>query len=536
MSKELERYLAAGAEIPWDSAAAFFIATKEATMVKVAAEPVSAQQLVAEARRAGIMSGLRSSAASDITHATRTHRTRGERVGKEVGTLGGAAAGALLGRKGGVAGKIGGTAIGALLGRGVGKTVGQEVDRARTMKRYEPPKQKKAEIEKKSAVSQVRQLWKMAQGQPLDNVVGAAGTAGVPWDETMVQDQSAQEPMLVPSGPNIIPPSGAPTPEELELENAMSQVQEDLALDAAAKQNETEYYRQVAEEAQGQLQQMEQALTEAQQSAQMAQEQASMSQQQADSATMQLQEQAQQGAAEKQQLSDEAIGAKDTIMQMRQAMQSYRENLQQLALQDPTAMAGPSPEEQGMEPTPGQIQGLMAEKQMQKEEEEQAKAEEQAAAEEEQAAAEEEAAAAEEEAAAQEQAAAEEQAAMGKVSTVRALWKEKRAADWTTRALGAAIGAAGGAGIQALSDRRGTGGMSEKERVLKAKLDHLQAKKDPSVFDKHMMTMTRALADTAKINREHPGSAAAMAAITGAIAGAALAPTVSRMAGGLIGR
>jgi hypothetical protein len=94
------------------------------------------------------------------------------------------------------------------------------------------------------------------------------------------------------------------------------------------------------------------------------------------------------------------------------------------------------------------------------------------------------------------------------------------------------LGAAGGAGIQALSDRKGPRGVSEKERVLKAKLQSLQSKKNKTVFDKHMMTMTRAMHDTAKINRQHPGSAAAMAAITGAIAGATVAPTVGKLGRG----
>lgn len=529
MRKELEQYLAPGVDIPWDSAAAFLVATKEATLIKVAEEPVSAQQLVAEARRAGVMSGLRSSAASDITHATRTHRTRGERVGKEIGTLGGAAAGFLAGRKGGVAGKIGGTALGAYLGRGAGRAVGEEVDRARTMQQYSP-KQKKAEIEKKSSISKVRHLWKMAQGQPLDNVVGAAGTGGAPWDDTISQDQALQDPMLAPTGPNVITPSGAPTPEELEYENAMARVEEDAALDAAAGENETQHFRQIAEEAQNQLQQMEQALAEAQQASEQAMQQAGMAQQQAEAATAQLQEQAQQSSMEKQQLSDESLGAKDTIMQLRQAMQAYRENLQQLALQDPTAQTGPSPEEQGMEPTPGQIQGLMAEKQMSKEEEEKAKAEEQAIAEE-------EAAAAEEAAANGEGIESEEAPVQAeKVSAVRYLWKEKHASDLSTRALGAAIGAIGGAGIQALSDRKNKDGKSEKELILQAKLESLQQNKNPTAMDKHKINLARTLADTAKINREHPGSAAALAALTGSTAGAYLAPSIKRLAGRLMGK
>jgi hypothetical protein len=271
-------------------------------------------------------------------------------------------------------------------------------------------------------------------------------------------------------------------------------------------------------------------------------QQAQMSQMQADQATQQATMQAQQDAQEKEMLSQESLAKGESLMQLRQAMQSYRENLQQLALQDPTAAAGPSPMEQGMPTSP-----------------EEAAMAEQAAA---QGGAPPEAGMPPEaagmppegvppemvggpEAAApappkkapkNEKEKKEEKEGGGvtvnvekKSSAIPELLKES--SDFSTRMIGAAIGAAGGAGLQALSDRPGKGGMSMKERVLKAKLQHYQHKKKPTVFDKHMMNITRAMADTAKINREHPGSAAAMAAIGGAVAGATLAPTVGKMFG-----
>jgi len=548
MSKELEQFLAPGSEIPWDSAAAYFVATKEATVEeKVAADPGDAREAVNRAKGGGLLSGIRSSVAQDVTHATRVRRTRGARTGKEVGTLAGAAAGLMAGRKGGVAGKLGGTALGALIGRGAGKSIGEEVDRARTLKRYDKSKQKKkeAEIEKRSSVSRVRQLWKLAQGEaPTEAMEGAEGATPSPGPVDMAG--MSQEEMLasggVPAGPNIVPPSGAPTPEQAAQQQAMAQLEQEMMADELADQSAADHYKQIADEAQGQLQEAEQAIQQAQQAAEQASQQAQMSQQQADAATQQLQQQSQQDSAEKQQLNEEALGAKQNIMQMRQAMTAYREQLQQIALQDPTAQAGPSPEEQGMPgeempPMGGEAakqvqeaQQAEQEAQMQGAQAEQAAGEEQAkqeAAMQEQAAMEEQAMQQQAMAEQQQQAAAQEAASLGKQSSaIPELLVEKRA---NTRAIGALIGAAGGAGIQALSDRKGPRGVSDKERVLKAKLQGFQRKKNKTVFDKHMMTMTRAMHDTAKINRQHPGSAAAMAAITGAIAGATIAPTVGKL-------
>lgn len=545
MSEELKTYLNPGHEIPWDSAAAFLVATKEATVVKTAADTEGAREAVNKAKGKGLLSGIRSSVAQDVTHSARVRRTRGSRVGKELGTVGGALAGLAAGRKGGVAGKLGGTALGALIGRGAGKSIGEEVDRARTLKRYDRSKQKKAEIEKRSSVSHVRHLWKLAQGEaPTEAMEGAEGATPAPGPVDMAgmsQEEMAALPGLVPAGPNIVPPSGAPTPEDVARAEADAQLEQELMADQAAEQSAADYYKQMAEDAQAQLGEAEQAAQMAQQQAYQASQQAQMTQQQLDAATQQMQQQTQQDAVEKEQLNEQALGAKQQIMQMRQAMTAYRENLQQIALQDPTAMAGPSPEEQGMPsaggapPLPGEAGKEMQEAQKAEQEAqlqgaqaaeaaaaEQAKAEEQAAMEEE--------AAAQQQAAQEEQAAAEQAAAMGKQSSaIPELLKEAS----FDRAVGAMIGAAGGAGIQALSDRKGPRGISDKERVLKAKLQGLQSKKNKTVFDKHMMTMTRAMHETAKINRQHPGSAAAMAAITGAIAGATVAPTVGKLARGL---
>lgn len=577
MSKELEQFLAPGDQIPWESAAAFLVATKEATVEKVAVDEQSAREEVAKAKGKGLLSGIRSSVAQDVTHATRVKRTRGSRAGKELGALGGAATGFALGRKGGIAGKLGGTALGALIGRSAGKSIGEEIDRARTLKRYDRSKAKKAEIEKTSGlmrpdqptakeqipgkgpkaraarealrakmrascpmasgldeeakVAHVRNLWKLAQGEaPTEAMEGAEGATPAPGpvDVAGMSQEEMAAAGAVPAGPRVMPPSGAPSPEDLERAEAEEQLAQEMMADEAADQNAADYYKQMAEEANAQLEEAQQAIQEAQMTAEQASQQAQMSQAQADQATQQLQAQSQQDAAEKEQLNAQALDAKQNIMQMRQAMQAYRENLQQLALQDPTAMAGPSPEEQGMPPSDA-VQAMGADEDAVEETEEAEKAEAEAKLQKAQAANAVDKEVMEQQAP-QPPPAPGQPAAMGKQSSaIPELLMEKGA---TNRFLGAMAGAAGGAGIQALSDRKGPRGISEKERVLKSKLQSLQSKKNKTVFDKHMMTMTKAMHDTAKINRQHPGSAAAMAAITGAIAGATLAPTAVKMFGG----
>jgi hypothetical protein len=437
------------------------------------------------------------------------------------------------------------------MGRSAGKSLGEEIDRARTLKRYDRSKKKKAEIEKRSSVQCVRQLWKMAQGEaPTDAIEGAEGATPSPGpvDISGMTQEEARAAGGVPAGPRVVAPSGAQTPEDLARSEAMAQLEQEMMADEMAEQSAADHYKQVAEESQAQAQEATMAAQEAQQAADQATQQAQMSQQQADAATQQLQMQSQQDAAEKQQLNEEALGARQNIMQMRQAMTSYRENLQQLALQDPTAMAGPSPEEQGMGApgeeqgaTPGQLQSMMADQQMQKEEEQaaQGKPPPGTPAPPPSAAPELAAAGGATPPAPKKPAPKKEKSDSPKVevnvekksSAIPELLQEKTA-DFT-RAVGAMLGAAGGAGIQSLSDRKGPRGVSGNERVLKSRLQRLQRKPSKNVFDKHMITMTRALADTAKINRQHPGSAAAMAAISGAIAGATVAPTVAKVGRGM---
>jgi hypothetical protein len=567
MSEDLKQILAPVREIPFDSAADFFISSKESTVEKTATQktPEEAREAVNKAKGKGLLSGIRSSVHQDVTHATRIRRTRGSRVGKDVGTVGGALAGLAAGRKGGVAGKIGGSAIGAFVGRGAGKTIGEEIDRKRTLSRYDRSKAKKAEIEKRSSadkkpgflsrlagtraardydiqkamdfareqrrkgvagyenvdkVAHVRELWKLAQGgAPTDAVAGAEGATPSPGPVDvagMSPEEAAAAGQLVPSGPKIKPPSGGPTPEELARSESEAQLEQDMVADQAAEQNAADYFKDLAEQVQSELAATQEQAQQAQMAADQAGQQAQMSQQQADMATQQLQAQAQQSAAEKEQLTQEMVSAKDTVMQMRQAMTAYRENLQQIALQDPVAMAGPSPEEQGMmaqEEAAAQEGAAPKSGKAAKQQQEATQAQDEAAKQTVQA----------DQANAEDQVKAEASMAKQSGAVPELLVKEGG-----ERFLGAMIGAAGGAGMQALSDRKGPREVSAREQALKHRLQSLQRKKSKTVFDKHNVTITRALYDTAKINRQHPGSAAAMAAITGAIAGAALGPTVAQ--------
>jgi len=685
---KLSRYLSAEEthDIPWAKASAFFLTIKEQT--KEAESPsrsltpeqrarinrAAFAQDAQQAKYKGLMSGIRSSAAADVREAEKTKRQRGKRVGGEVGTVGGAAAGYMAGRKAGIAGKIGGTAIGALMGRGLGKTVGEEIDRKRTIKKYNkesasPGTNKKAEMEKwttkTASISRVREMWKLADGIP----EGEALPGGADNEPVVVEPEVASE-----AKPSTMAEEKM-TPDVLERQRAEQLLAEEAMADQMSEVNEAEYYRQVAQEAMQGLEEMQAMLQQTQAAAEQAGQQAQMSQMQADQAVQQATQQSQDQAMQNQQLtaqleaqSQELAGSKQAIMQMRQAMQNYREHLQDLALQDPTAAAGPSPEEQGM----------MEQEAAAREEAQAAEAGAGAPMSGESAKQVEEAQQAQEEAGKQtaqaERATAKDQAKQeakdagvtvnvggqtktafsredallavvlhdlrrgkaigatkaqqkreyrqlkkrGKVisgpgrpavvalrqktaadkstkrnaaiaagiagtaiggglllrkaaksgklreliarTTNRAkktgdvhqsnmkkleeltdrtgkvrdelkdlnAWMSKQA-DWSSRAVGAGIGAAGAAGLQSASDRVGPKGISEKERILRAKLRHYQQKKDKGALDKYKVVMTRALADTAKINREDPRAAAVIAALGGATAGAAAAPAVARL-------
>lgn len=543
MSDDLKSILCPDREIPWDEAASYFLVTKEATEA-TKTDPISEQKIK------GVLSGIRSATASDITHAQRIKRTRGERSGKGAGTVTGGTLGYLAG-KGGWKSRAAGTAIGAVLGGGLGKTIGQEVDRARIVEKYRP-KPKKAEMEKHTKVAEVRRLWKLAQGEPTTEAeAGPAGATPSPQAVEPGAVTGEQAPTLLQTAPKAGkgPKVPGPTPEQLEASRAAQALQEEAVLDELGAQEEAEYYRQLLEQTSAERDELGAQAQEAQMAAQQAAQQAQMVQMQADQATQQAAAQAQMAAQEKQQLSmqlegaaTEALQNKENLMQMRQAMQNYRENLQSIVLQDPTAAAGPTPEEQGMEPPPSEQMAAQGADQQAVEEAQQAEQAQQEAA---QQTAQAEQAAVNE--AAKEQAPpkpkkAQKQSGNNPNVTVNVEKKssaipelleadpsfDKKAASLKERAIGAAIGAPLAAGIQSISDIRGEGGKSKKEIALERRLKDIQAKKGKGALSRHHENVVRTMLETARINREHPRSAAAMAAGIGALGGGMFGPTISR--------
>lgn len=418
---------------------------------------------------------------------------------------------------------------------------------------------KKAEMEKtsfarlmgKNKISKVRGLWKLAQGEGEPITDAEEGFNGVAPGGAPVEPAAIKGAML----PEAVPQkkkkrSQPPTPEDRRSQNAAEMINQEQIADLMSGVNEADYYRQIAEGATSQAQELAAALQEAQMALEQTNQQAQMSQMQADQTVQMAQQQAQSDAEEKQQLSDAGLEAKQNIMQMRQAMQSYRENLQQIALQDPT-ITGPSPEEQGAGPTPGELQSMMADQQMAKEDQAMSAGKQvptaappggggdMAALEQE--AAQEAAQEVESEKKTSKPSKKQEEDKKApkvevnvekKGSAIPELLREdsffNKKASLKERAIGAAIGAPLAAGVQSLSDIRRKGGESAKERALRSKLEGLKSKKDPGAIHKHKINMARMLYETAKTNREHPRSAAAIAALTGAGVGAAIGPDVGR--------
>lgn len=141
-----------------------------------------AREDLQSAAEKGMLSGVRSSVAQDITHNARLRRTKGARYGKELGTVGGGAAGFMAGRK---MGGPKGAAIGALLGmaggRGVGRLVGEEMGRKKkaTMEKHSEGDEEKvssvrAKLASKKDKSDARKAALIGAGAG-----GALGAGGV---------------------------------------------------------------------------------------------------------------------------------------------------------------------------------------------------------------------------------------------------------------------------------------------------------------------------------------------------------------------
>jgi hypothetical protein len=261
---------------------------------------------VREAKKKGILSGLRSSVSQDITHASRVRRKRGENIGKVLGALGGAGAGILAAKKGKVD-PLKASAIAGLLGYTTGKTVGGEIDRRRVKARYRP---KKASIEKTSA-----------EKKPVDGES----------TEIPVQDGVGTSPL-------------------------------DEFLSAQQEANELEFFRQQAEEAQAQAQDAteradmaEQQVQQVDQERQVEQQNMAAQQEQSQQQTMMAQQQSQMAQQDAVQARDESLAAQQANIALRQTITAYRQALMNLIAQDPTQQVPPAPVPQG--PMPGMQEG-----------------------------------------------------------------------------------------------------------------------------------------------------------------------------------
>lgn len=370
-------------------------------------------------------------------------------------------------------------------------------------------KKKQAAMTKVSGVGKVRHLWKMASGEGSALDDAAQGFSGVAANEAAVEPANLaaeDQKLFVQQKPKKPSPE---SPEAKERQRAEQMMMQEQLANQQSEMSAAQYYQQLAAEAHEQVEQLGMQLEQT--SAQMAQmqeqidqmsQQTQMTQMQADQATQQAQMQAQQDAAEKQQLTEQMMMSSENVMQLRQAMQAYREHLQQLALQDPTAPVQPGMAMTGElgEPVPPEL----AEDPQAQELDQQAQAE------------------------------AQQEAAGEKPSKAKSTEQKEKTAGWKNRAIGAAIGAPLAAGIQSLSDLKSSGGESNKERALRRALQDLKSKKDGGALHKHRTNIANTLYETAKVNRQHPQSAAVMAAVTGGALGAMFGPQAGKaILGGL---
>lgn len=332
-------------EPPWTSRAEQFLRLKvasgglladEADAIKLARDQEALKTSLQDAAQRGILSGVSTAARERITHPEKLRRTRGERYGKELGTLGGAAAGYHFGKGHGVAGKAVGAALGAALGRGAGKVVGQDIDVARSTGKKSVSK--RATLEKDSCYTKTAALQTM-----FDAIA----------DYRTKVAQGEEVPVI---------PIESATPASKDPLESMGALE--ALLQERQQMNEAEFFRQKSDESQqAAAAQAERADMAEQQLQQMAEQQQAQQEEQAANDQM-MQQQAQSSQQENLALKDESLQAQEANLQLRQAITSFRQQLMDLLAQDPTqaAMApmpqGPSPEEvaaaAGQQPVGGQ--------------------------------------------------------------------------------------------------------------------------------------------------------------------------------------
>lgn len=244
--------------------------------------PEEMDAAVADQAMKGRLSAVQGAARAEAM----SRHQRGERMGDVLGRIGGTAGGAALGSKlvGGPVGTIGGGALGYLAGGKLGKELGTEVDIAR---------------EKKA-------MAKMAA--------------------RMVQRvKLAQEPMMAAEAP-MSAPTDRP---ELQAPNYLMAEQMGQQAQHA---NEIQFFKSRAQKA---MQEAQQAVMQSQQQAQQLEQQMGELQQQADSANQSIQA----SLSEAMQARDEALKQTQVAANMRMGMQKLRQQMFEVASQDPAAVA-----------------------------------------------------------------------------------------------------------------------------------------------------------------------------------------------------
>jgi hypothetical protein len=134
--------------------------------------------------------------------------------------------------------------------------------------------------------------------------------------------------------PNIHEDEVGISPEELQYARSMGRVNQDQELSQVQAENEASFLQQKLEET-------SQRAEMAEASAEQAGQQAQQAQATADQATQQLQQTQQEMGAQLQQTQTESMASNEELMRLRQGIQDYRQQLQQLALSDPTAPPAP---------------------------------------------------------------------------------------------------------------------------------------------------------------------------------------------------
>ncbi len=216
---------------------------------------------------------------------------RGERVGDVLGRLAGTAGGALLGKKllgGGAQGTLGGAGIGYLLGGKVGKEVGTEVDTYR----------------KKSASVLSKLAHRMAKRVKLAEELGM----GDPGEASMATPTDSPE----------LQPTNYLAAEQL---GQQAQHAQELAFFKNKAQKAMQQAMSAMQQSQGQMEQMQTQMAELQQ--------------QADSAKQNIE----QALGEAMQARNEALSQTQVAANMRMGMQKLRQQMVEIASQDPAAVA-----------------------------------------------------------------------------------------------------------------------------------------------------------------------------------------------------